>query len=146
MKIIFLKDVKNQGMKDDIKEVKDGYAKFLVSQGLAVLYTSGSASVLNKEIEARKKKEEELINDYKKIKEKLEKLNIVFPVKTGKDDRMFGSISSKQISDKLITLGFEIDKKKININHEINTIGFHEIDIILHKKVKAIIKINVVKE
>ena len=99
MKVIFIKDVKGQGKKDDIKEVKDGYAKFLISNSLAVAYTSNSVKVLNNQIDKRKQEEQELIKECNKIKDKLKGKKIEFKVKTGKEDKVFGSISTKQISE-----------------------------------------------
>ena len=77
------------------------------------------------------------------LKGKIEKTNIKFKVKTGKDGRMFGTISSKQISDELKKLGYDIDKRKISCDHTIESLGTHIVDIELHKKVVAKININV---
>ena len=135
MKVIFLQDVKKQAKKDEIKDVKDGYANYLISNKLAVPYTNKSVEVLNKEIQNRLDKEEEIINECNKIKNKLENKEIVFKVKTGAEDRVFGSISAKQISEELEKLGYKIDKKKIEVDGAINTLGHHQVKVNLHKKV-----------
>lgn len=142
MKIIFIKDVKGQGKKDDIKDVKDGYAKYLISSNCAVLYTEKSVSVLNKQIDKRKEEEKELVDSLNIIKNKLENKKIEFKVKTGNNDKVFGSVSTKQISDELSKLGFDIDKKKIECDSELNTLGTHIAKINLHKEV--IFNINVI--
>jgi len=144
MKVIFLQDVKKQAKKDEIKEVKDGYANYLINQKLAVAYTQKSVEVLKDEIKVRQDKEDAIVSDCNKIKEKLENKIIKFKVKTGKQDRVFGSISSKQISEELSKIGFDIDKKKIQINEDINSLGTHVVKINLHKKVSF--NINVVLE
>ena len=142
MKVIFIKDVKGQGKKDDIKEVKDGYAKFLISNSLAVAYTSNSVKVLNNQIDKRKQEEQELIKECNKIKDKLKGKKIQFKVKTGKEDKVFGSISTKQISEELAKMGYDIDKKKITCDTEINSLGTHEVTITLHKEV--VFKLDVI--
>lgn len=147
MKVIFLKDVRGQGKKDEIKEVKDGYAEnYLIKNGYAIKYTNRSGEILNNQISTRKKEEEELIKECEKIKKELEKIEVVFKVKTGKEDKVFGTISSKQISEELNKKGYSIDKKKIIINNQINTLGTTIVDVVLHSKVICKLKIKLIKE
>ncbi len=144
MKVIFIKDLKKQGKKDEIKEVSDGYAmNYLIKNGYAVKYTKTSNEKLNDDIKAREVKEEREILEADKIKDKLAKENIVFNVKTGKDGKVFGNISTKQISEKLTDIGYNIDKKKIILDTNLNTLGSHNVKIILHKKVEATLKITI---
>lgn len=147
MKVIFIKDVKGQGKKDEIKEVKDGYAmNFLIKNKYAVAYTEGSNKRLNNEIEERKVQNENDIKEANKIKEKLKKEKISFKVKTGAQDRVFGSISTKQIKEELDKLGYKIDKKKILIDTPISSIGHHFVKIELHKEVIAELEVILNKE
>lgn len=144
MKVILLKDVKKQGKKDEIIEVSDGYAEnFLIKNGLAVKYTTGSKNVLDKTLEKRKSDEDALIAECQKQKEKIENLELTFKVKTGKQGKVFGSISSKQIAEELSKKKINVDKKLIKIDNAIDTLGVHLVNINLHKKVVAQIKINV---
>ncbi len=146
MKVILLKDVKGKGKKDAIIDVSDGYANnFLIKNGLAVAYTKTSKQILDNELDTRAKEEEALVNKYNEIKKKLENKNIEFKVKTGAQDKVFGTISSKQISDKLMEMGYKIDKKCIKINDAISTLGVTNVEIELHKKVKFNVGINLVK-
>ena len=147
MKVIYIKDVKGQDKKDEIKEVKDGYAmNYLIKNKYAVPYTETSNKRLNDEIKERKIQEEKDIEEANKIKEKLKKEKISFKVKTGKEDRVFGSISSKQIKDELDKLGYKIDKKKIILDTPISSLGHHFVKIELHKKVIAELEIVLNKE
>ena len=145
MKIILIKDVKKQGKSGDILEVKDGYGNFLINKGDAVLATSNSRDRLDRENKEKEIKENNLIKECEIIKKKIENLKISFKVKTGEQDRVFGSISAKQIVEELKNKGFSIDKKQIKINNTISSLGFHNVDIELHKKVIATIKIELKK-
>lgn len=136
MKIILIDNVKGTGKKDEVKEVKDGYGSFLIKNKKAVLYSTKSNEVLNTQIKDRNDKEEQLILECTNIKNKLEKDTLEFLVKTGNDGKVFGSISSKQISEELKKKGYNIDKKLID-RENINTLGTHVVTINLHKKVVA---------
>lgn len=136
MKIILIDNVKGTGKKDEVKEVKDGYGSFLIKNKKAVLYSTKSNEVLNTQIKDRNDKEEQLILECTNIKNKLEKDTLEFLVKTGNDGKVFGSISSKQISEELKKKGYNIDKKLID-RENLNTLGSHIITINLHKKVVA---------
>ena len=144
MQIILTKDVKKQGKKGDILTVKDGYGKFLIQSGSAVLKTETSKNILDRENKERELNEKKLIEECEKIKKDIEKLTLVFKVKTGKEDRVFGSISSKQVIEELKNKGYNISKKQINMD-SINTLGFHNVEVVLHKKVIANVKIKLEK-
>ena len=136
MKIILIDNVKGTGKKDEVKEVKDGYGSFLIKNKKAVLYSTKSNEVLNTQIKDRNDKEEQLILECTNINNKLEKDTLEFLVKTGNDGKVFGSISSKQISEELKKKGYNIDKKLID-RENLNTLGSHIVKINLHKKVVA---------
>lgn len=147
MKVIFIKDLRGQGKKSEIKEVSDGYAQnFLIKNGYAVKYTKTSSTRLENDLILNEKETKRKTEEALKIKESLEKLNLKFPVKTGVKDKVFGSISSKQIETELTKKGFKIDKKNIEIVNPISSLGYHNIVINLFKNVSANIKIEVVKK
>ena len=145
MKIILLKDVKKQGKKGDILSVKDGYGTFLINKGDAVLATTNSVDRLDRENKEKERKELETIKDCEELKNKIEKLTISFKVKTGEQDRVFGSVSAKQIVEELKSKGYDIDKKQIRIDGIISSLGFHNVNIELHKKVVAKLKVELKK-
>lgn len=145
MQIILLKDVKKQGKKGEVLTVKDGYGSFLINNKSAVLATKNSVDRLDRENKEKQHQELELIKKCEEIKKKIEKLKITFKVKTGAQDRVFGSISPKQIVEDLKNKGYEIDKKQIKTRTNLDTLGFHNVEVELHKKVVATLKIELQK-
>ena len=146
MEVIFIKDLKNQGKKGQIKNVKDGYAEnFLIKNGYAVKKTKENLSKLNHEIAKKEKEREENKKDALALKDKLSKETLTFTVKTGAGDKVFGSISVKQIKDELQKKGYKIEKSMINLNSAISSLGFHDVEINLFQDVSATIKVHVIK-
>ena len=146
MKVIFIKDVKGKGRSSDIKEVKDGYAQnFLIRNGYAVAYTARSKEILDIENKNKAEALEKEIKECEKIKDELKDIVLTFKVKTGKQDQVFGSVSTKQISSELEKRGYKIDKKKIALDEPISSLGYHEININLHRKVKAKVTVELIK-
>ena len=142
MRVILLQDVPKHGKKDEIIEVADGFAKnYLIRQGLAVLESKAGIERLEKEKLSKKETEDKIIAEAEKTKKALAKEELKFSVKVGKDDKVFGSISSKQISEELKKKGYNIDKKKINTSEDLTTLGVHKVKIELHKKVVVDLKI-----
>ena len=142
MKVIFIKDLKKQGKVNEIKEVADGYAtNFLIKNGYAVKYTKTSNEILNTSIKNKQLEEENNIKDANKIKQALEKIEIVFHMKSGTDGKTFGTISTKQIAEKLSEIGYKIDKKQLIIDVPLNVLGTHYVAVNLHKKVVCKLKV-----
>ncbi len=145
MKIILLEDVRKQGKKGDILEVKDGYGTFLIKNKQAVVASKMGVDRLQKEADAKKKEEEKEQKEAEKLKEKLEKIELSFQVKTGAMDKVFGSVSPKQIADALKEKGYSIDKKQIKEDSGLSSLGYHDVKVELHKKVTAVIKVHLTK-
>jgi large subunit ribosomal protein L9 len=148
MKVIFLKDVKGKGKKGEVKNVADGYAhNFLIKQGLAVEATSSSVSQLEGQKNKEKKQAEEELEDAKKLKATLEELTVEMKAKSGEGGRLFGSITSKQIADQLKkTHKIKVDKRKIEMNDAIRSLGFTNVPVKLHQDVTASLKVHVTEE
>lgn len=146
MQVIFIKDLRKQGKKGDIKTVKDGYAQnFLIKNGYAIPVNEHNLNDLAHQ--NQKQQEEDLKNreKAKSLKESLEKLELEFKVKTGKDDRVFGSISPKQIKDKLEEKNYKIEKTQIEMMNNISSLGYHDVKINLYAEIFAKIRVHVVK-
>lgn len=146
MQVIFIKDLKKQAKKGDIKTVKDGYAEnFLIRNGYAIPVTEHNLNDLKNSKKREEKQDLENRKNAQIEKEKLENIELEFKVKTGKDDRVFGSISVKQIKEELDKKGYKIDKKQIDLQNNITSLGYHEVKINLYMDIYAKIKIHVVK-
>lgn len=147
MKVIFLTDVKGQGKKNEIKEVSNGYAQnFLIKKGLAIKATDSNIGKVSKKVNEEALEESLLIKDLEDVKRKLEKELFEFKIKTGEQDRVFGTISIKQIKEAINNLGYRVEKQNIKLDHPIDTLGVHIIKVELHKKVIADVKIKVSKK
>lgn len=146
MEVIFIKDLKGQGKKGEIKEVKDGYAEnFLIKKGYAIKSTKASLEKLEDENKAKAKEEEQAKEKALKLKTTLEKITLTFKVKTGENDKVFGSISVKQIKEALKEQGYDFDKSMFKITNSLSSLGFHTIEIELFKNIVAKVKIHLIK-
>lgn len=146
MKVIFIKDLRGQGKRGDIKEVKDGYAKnYLIKNGYASQLTDSTLGKYNRECEELKQQDKKMREEANNIKKKIENVELVFNVKTGKNDQVFGSISAKQVKDELQNNGIEIDKKQVEFDHTISSLGYHDVKINLYKDVFAKVKVKLEK-
>lgn len=146
LKVIFNKDLRGQGKRGEIKEVKDGYAKnFLIKNGYASQLNESSLGKYNRECKEQRDLDDKMRKEAIILKEKLEKIEISFSVKTGKDDRVFGSISQKQVKDALEGKGYSIDKKQIEFDHVIASLGYHDVKINLYKEIFVKIRVKLEK-
>ena len=146
MKVIFLKDLKKQGKKNEIKEVSDGYAiNYLIKNGYAVKYTKTSSDILNSDIKKKELEEEKRLDEAFRLKKEIESIHLDFVV-SANHGKVFGSISNKQICEELQKKGIVVDKKMISINGTLSTLGHHQVVVNLHKKVQAILEVCLVEK
>lgn len=147
MKVIFLKDVKGQGKKGEIKEVSEGYAQnFLLPKGLVRLATDGNVKTLENQTAAELKRKEQEKQDAINLGKKLEELTVTLKAKSGEGGRLFGAITSKQVAEALGKTGVKIDKRKIEMQDPIRTLGVTQVPVKLHPEVKATLKVQVTEE
>lgn len=145
MKVIFLKDVKGQGKKGEVKNVADGYAQnFLIKKGLAVEATPANISKLNAQKKREAKEAAEELAKAKQLKEELEKITVELTAKAGEGGRLFGSVTSKQIADALSKdFQIKIDKRKIELPDAIRSLGYTKVPVKLHPEVIATLNVHV---
>ena len=147
MKVILLADVKKLGKKDQIIEVSDGYAvNFLFPRRLAVQVTKKSVEVLDTQQEERKELAAKMKAEAEELAKKLDTITLTFKVKTGREGKLFGAISLKQVTEELSKLGIEIDKRKFVDKGPLDELGFHHIGVELYKGVIGKVHVQILGE
>ena len=147
MELILKEDVENLGFKDDVVKVKNGYGRnFLIPNGLAMLATESNKKVLAENIKQSQNKQKKAIDEAEKIVKKLEKLDLKIAAKALEGDKLFGSITSADISKELAENKLEIEKKYIQLSSNIKKTGNYNAKIRLHREVNFELSFEVVKE
>lgn len=139
MKVILLQDAKSLGKKDDLIEVNDGYARnYLFPRKIAVEANSQNISTINQRKESEKNKKAKEHQEAKKMAEKLSKAVVVIKTKAGESGKLFGAITGKEISEKLIKdFNVQIDKKKILLSEPIKMMGSFEVEAKIYIDITA---------
>lgn len=145
IKVILTETIKGIGKKDEIIEVKDGYANnFLLNKNKAILATPENINKLQKKNEKIEKNHARDVKEANELKNILAKKEVVLKVKAGKNGKVFGSIGAKEIAEAIKEqLNIEIDKKKISSNTRVKDLGLHIVELKLHSEVKGSIKVKV---
>lgn len=148
MKVVFLKDVKGKGKKGEVKEVAEGYARnFLIKNGYAKEANNQAMSELQGQKRLEEKNAAAELQAAKDLKVQLEAITVELKAKSGEGGRLFGSVSTKQIADALQkNHGFKVDKRKMECNDGIRSLGFTNVPVKLHQDVKATLKVHVIEE
>lgn len=145
MEVILLVDVKNVGKKGEVVKVNDGYGRnVLIKKKQAVEATSKNLNDWKLKKANDDKIAAENLEAAKELGEKIEKSEITVTIKVGEGGKTFGSVSSKEIAEEVkAQLGFDVDKKKVQLKEAIKTVGTHEVKIKLHPQVNTTLKVNV---
>lgn len=147
MDVILLKDVPNLGAKGEKKHVKDGYARnYLIPNGLALPYTPKNLRRFKSEFELKKSYEIKKEEDALKLQKELSTITLTIKRKVGKDGKLFGAITTKDIAEIIKNQKFDIDKKDILLEEPIKSKGIYDIKIKIYKDVHAVVKLWVVSE
>ena len=147
MKVVLIKDVKGSGKAGDIIEAKDGFAQnFLIKRGLAKPADAQAISENQGQKAAQAFHRAEELKANKELREKLDGVEVTVKVKTGANGKFFGSITNKEVSDKLLELGYDIDKQKIILSSSIKTTGRYPVTVKISPEETAKITAIVVSE
>ena len=146
MKIILLSDVENLGKSGDVIAVKPGYARNkLIPQGLALRASNRNIAVANENKRVATAKLEREYQALNVLAKKLSKVEITIEVKVGDEEKMFGSITNKDIHKELIDKGFELEKNQISIEEPIKALGIYHINVKISKDITSDVKLYVIK-
>jgi large subunit ribosomal protein L9 len=144
MKLILIKDVPGLGFQDEKVNVKDGYGRnYIIPKGLGVLANKSNSKVLDEKLKQTVKKQEEILKSAEKTAKKIGDLILEIKLKSGADDKVFGSVTTAQITKMLSEKGFEIDKRNITLSSKVNSTGEYTVFLKLHKDVTHEIILNV---
>ena len=147
MEVILRETITKLGRAGEIVKVKDGYARnYLIPKGLAYIATKANKSRVESEAVKRAQRAEAEHADAEVLSERLKNTSVEFTVKAGEGDKLFGSITSADIAEKLGEHGYTIDKRIIELDEPIKMIGIYTVPIRLHHEVKAELRVWVVKE
>ncbi len=144
MKVVLIKDVKGSGKAGDIIEAKDGYARnYLIKNGLAKIADAQAINDNQNQKKAAAFHHSEMLKANKELKEKLHGTTVSITAKCGEGGKFFGAITNKEISEKLLELGFNVDKKKIVLDSNIKTVGDYKVSVRISAEETAVINVKV---
>ncbi len=147
MEIILRQDYETLGKSGEVVKVKPGYARnFLIPKGIAYIATESNKKRFENDIKQQQWQQNRDMKMAEELAKKLENVSCTITVQVGEEDKMFGSVTSQNIADSLAGQGYEIDKRKIQLDEPIKSLGIYSVPIKLHHDVNATIKVWVVKE
>lgn len=148
MEIILTQDVENLGYKDEVVNVKPGYARnYLIPQHMAVVASKSNIKALEEKMRQQSQKREKLLQEFRVQADKIANATIKVGAKVGTSDKIFGSVTSIQVAEAIRnTTGVEVDRKRIKMSDEIKTLGKYKATVELHKDVTAEVSFEVVGE
>ncbi len=147
MEIILRQDYQGLGKTGDVVKVKDGYARnFLIPKGIAYIASKENKKRLENELKLKSWRVEKEKLAAEELAKKLANVSCTIPVQVGEEDKLFGSVTSQNIAEALAAQGIEVDRRKIQLEEPIKSLGIYSVPIKLHPEVEATVKVWVVKE
>lgn len=147
MEVILKTDIKGLGYKNDTVAVKPGYGRnYLIPQGFAIIASTSNKKMIAENIKQASHKAEKIKNDAEAVAAAIGDNALEIKAKVGDSGKIFGAVTTLQISDALKAMGIDVDRKKISFKGEVKFVGDYEVEIDLHKEVKKDLKFSVVAE
>ena len=147
MELILREDVNTLGRRGDVVKVADGYARnYLLPRGLAMAVTDTNKAMIDKEKKAHAARMAKEKAEFETLSGRIAGLRFIAPRKVGENDQLYGSVTSGDVGEFLKGKGIEIDKRKVQLEDPVKTLGEHEVKIKLHPEVVATLKLLVTKE
>jgi large subunit ribosomal protein L9 len=147
MEVILRQDVDKLGRRGEVVKVAEGYGRnFLLPRGLALVVTDANRAMIDKERKAHEAKAAKERAEFQSLADRIGTLRYVAPRKVGANDALYGSVTSGDVAEFLKTKGIDIDKRKVQLEEPVKTLGEHEVKIKLHPDVVATLRLLVSKE
>ena len=147
MEVLLREDVDKLGRRGEVVKVAEGYGRnFLLPRGLAYLATDSNKKRLAAEHAQKDKKHGAEVAAAQDVARKLEALSLTFTMKAGEGDKLFGSVTSSEIADRLKAEGFSVEKKQVELDEPLKALGVYKVAVRLHHEVKPEVRVWVVKE
>ncbi|HLG31660.1 MAG TPA: 50S ribosomal protein L9 [Ignavibacteriaceae bacterium] len=147
MKVILRQNYEPLGAIGDVVEVKNGFARnFLLPRKIAYIAVAGNIKALEEEKKTVAKKNQKELSGAEILAAELEKMSVTIPVQVGEEDKIFGTVTTQMITDALKEKNYDIDKRKIEIEEPIKSLGIYSVNVKLHPSVSTKIKVWVVRQ
>jgi len=147
MEVILREDISNLGARGQVVKVAAGYARnFLIPKKLAVTATESNKKIVEQERQSHLRKEAKLQSEAQDLAKLVNGVSVTIKQKSGENDQLFGSVTSKDVADALAAKGFTIDRRKIQLDEPIKSLGEFKVPVKLHKDVTAEVTVVVAKE
>lgn len=146
MRVILKTDIEKLGKLGDVVDVKPGHARnYLIPKDMAMEATSGNMKIFEQQRRKLQRKLDAVRAEAQELAEKLQQLSLRIPVRVGEHDKLYGSVTNSHIAEVLEQQGYAIDKKKIELDSPIRSLGDYSITVKLHPEVQPELKVSVVR-
>ena len=147
MEVILREDIEKLGNRGQVVKVASGYARnFLLPKKLAVLANESNKKIVEQERQAHLRKEAKLQGEAQELAKLMNGVTVTIKQKAGENDQLFGSVTSKDVADALAAANYTIDRRKVQLEEPIKSLGEFKVPVRLHKEVTAEITVVVAKE